>query len=158
MGPEGFLPCDQNFLMENGPNYEFAGNQPMERLSALSMEQYQPMIHDFVYRADGLGRGRNDSSSSSTESSPNPRLYGARARAASLNTKSTTSRSTAHITQQQMNKKRQRATPDQLMVLEKEFMDNSSPTAKMRETISAQINMTERSVQIWFQNRFVTPS
>ncbi|ORY86127.1 homeobox domain-domain-containing protein, partial [Protomyces lactucae-debilis] len=62
-------------------------------------------------------------------------------------------KSTAHITQQQLNKKRQRATPEQLAVLEEAFDVNPSPNAKQREVISAQIDMTERSVQIWFQNR-----
>jgi Homeodomain len=54
---------------------------------------------------------------------------------------------------QQLNKKRQRATPDQLIVLEEAFIVNPSPNAKMREMIADRIRMTERSVQIWFQNR-----
>jgi hypothetical protein len=54
---------------------------------------------------------------------------------------------------QQLNKKRQRATPEQLLVLEEAFTVNASPNAKMREMIADRIRMTERSVQIWFQNR-----
>ncbi|BFZ59543.1 hypothetical protein YB2330_000554 [Saitoella coloradoensis] len=61
--------------------------------------------------------------------------------------------STANLTQQQVNKKRQRATPEQLAVLEETFAVNPSPTSKIREAVAAKINMTERSVQIWFQNR-----
>ncbi|KAL3959179.1 hypothetical protein ACCO45_007341 [Purpureocillium lilacinum] len=57
------------------------------------------------------------------------------------------------LTQQQKNQKRQRATQDQLGVLEVEFNKNPTPTANVRERIAEQINMTERSVQIWFQNR-----
>ncbi|WPG99850.1 Hypothetical protein R9X50_00267000 [Acrodontium crateriforme] len=57
------------------------------------------------------------------------------------------------LTQQQKNQKRQRATQDQLMTLEVEFNENPTPTALVRERIAQDINMTERSVQIWFQNR-----
>jgi LAS superfamily LD-carboxypeptidase LdcB len=57
------------------------------------------------------------------------------------------------LTQQQKNQKRQRATQDQLVTLEQEFNKNPTPTAVVRERIAAEINMTERSVQIWFQNR-----
>lgn len=57
------------------------------------------------------------------------------------------------LTQQQKNQKRQRATQDQLVTLEVEFSKNPTPTATVREQIADKINMTERSVQIWFQNR-----
>jgi hypothetical protein len=59
------------------------------------------------------------------------------------------------LTQQQKNQKRQRATQDQLATLEVEFNKNPTPTATVRERIAEDINMTERSVQIWFQNRYV---
>lgn len=59
------------------------------------------------------------------------------------------------MTQQQKNQKRQRATQDQLTTLEIEFNKNPTPTANVRERIAEEINMTERSVQIWFQNRYV---
>jgi hypothetical protein len=59
------------------------------------------------------------------------------------------------LTQQQKNQKRQRATQDQLTTLEVEFNKNPTPTATVRERIAEEINMTERSVQIWFQNRYV---
>ena len=58
------------------------------------------------------------------------------------------------LTQQQKNQKRQRATQDQLILLEVEFNKNPTPTAAVRERIADEINMTERSVQIWFQNRY----
>lgn len=59
------------------------------------------------------------------------------------------------LTQQQKNQKRQRATQDQLNILEVEFNKNPTPTAGVRDRIAEEINMTERSVQIWFQNRYV---
>lgn len=62
------------------------------------------------------------------------------------------------LTQQQKNQKRQRATQDQLITLELEFNKNPTPTAIVREKIAQEINMTERSVQIWFQNRCVPPT
>lgn len=58
------------------------------------------------------------------------------------------------LTQQQKNQKRQRATQEQLVTLEHEFAKNSTPTAATRERIASEIQMTERSVQIWFQNRY----
>lgn len=58
------------------------------------------------------------------------------------------------LTQQQKNQKRQRATQDQLSTLEVEFNKDPTPTAAVRERIAQDINMTERSVQIWFQNRY----
>jgi hypothetical protein len=58
------------------------------------------------------------------------------------------------LTQQQKNQKRQRATQDQLVTLEQEFNKNPTPNANVRERIASEINMTERSVQIWFQNRY----
>ncbi|KAG7289188.1 Transcription elongation factor SPT4 [Staphylotrichum longicolle] len=57
------------------------------------------------------------------------------------------------LTQQQKNQKRQRATQDQLTTLEMEFNKNPTPTGPVRDRIAEEINMTERSVQIWFQNR-----
>ena len=60
------------------------------------------------------------------------------------------------LTQQQKNNKRQRATQDQLSTLEMEFSKNPTPTAATREKIAEDINMTERSVQIWFQNKLVS--
>ena len=59
------------------------------------------------------------------------------------------------LTQQQKNQKRQRATQDQLATLEMEFSKNPTPTADVRDRIADEINMTQRSVQIWFQNRCV---
>lgn len=70
---------------------------------------------------------------------------------AHLSAKRPTRKST--LTQQQKNQKRQRATQDQLITLEVEFNKNPTPTAAVRERIADEINMTERSVQIWFQNR-----
>ncbi|KAJ3071069.1 hypothetical protein HK102_006524 [Quaeritorhiza haematococci] len=50
-------------------------------------------------------------------------------------------------------KKRARATPEQLAILEETFAVNPSPTGPLRKELAAKCNMTERSVQIWFQNR-----
>lgn len=127
----------------------------LDDFSALSIHGYANETSDHNMQSLEEQLPTQDVSPASSEgSSPNFRnVTGNRARAASLNMKSSHGRSTAHITQQQINKKRQRATPEQLIVLEEAFAVNSSPNAKMREVISAQISMTERSVQIWFQNR-----
>jgi hypothetical protein len=51
------------------------------------------------------------------------------------------------------SRKRTRASPDQLAVLEKTFNMNPSPNNRVREQLSRELNMSERSIQIWFQNR-----
>ncbi|KAI9020838.1 Homeodomain-like protein, partial [Phycomyces nitens] len=48
---------------------------------------------------------------------------------------------------------RMRATPRQLELLEKTFSINPSPNNRMREQMSKELAMSERSIQIWFQNR-----
>ncbi|KAI7850579.1 homeobox domain-containing protein [Circinella umbellata] len=55
--------------------------------------------------------------------------------------------------QEQQPRKRTRTSPNQLSVLENTFTVNPSPNGRMREQLSRQLNMTERSIQIWFQNR-----
>ncbi|KAK9469670.1 hypothetical protein V1512DRAFT_256785 [Lipomyces arxii] len=69
----------------------------------------------------------------------------------SMSRRGSTRKST--LTQQQKNNKRQRATTEQLTILENEFSVNAAPNGKTRQRIANSINMTERSVQIWFQNR-----
>jgi hypothetical protein len=54
---------------------------------------------------------------------------------------------------EERKKKRNRATPEQVAVLESFFYATPCPNSKQREELAAQINMPERSVQIWFQNR-----
>ncbi|KAI9256645.1 homeobox domain-containing protein [Phascolomyces articulosus] len=58
-----------------------------------------------------------------------------------------------HHQQQQQPRKRTRTSPNQLAVLENTFAVNPSPNGRMREQLSRQLAMTERSIQIWFQNR-----
>ncbi|KAI8884145.1 homeobox-domain-containing protein, partial [Backusella circina FSU 941] len=50
-------------------------------------------------------------------------------------------------------RKRTRTTPQQLEILEKSFTVNPSPNHRIREQLSLQLGMPERSIQIWFQNR-----
>ncbi|KAI9754897.1 MAG: hypothetical protein M4579_004497 [Chaenotheca gracillima] len=89
-----------------------------------------------------------EDSMSKPSSTPSP---AASASAASSASRRPSRKST--LTQQQKNQKRQRATQDQLVTLEVEFNKNPTPSAPVRERIASDINMTERSVQIWFQNR-----
>ncbi|KAI8071776.1 hypothetical protein BC940DRAFT_293697 [Gongronella butleri] len=51
------------------------------------------------------------------------------------------------------SRKRTRATPEQLAVLEDTFAANVSPNSKLRKQLSERLQMSERSIQIWFQNR-----
>ncbi|KAI7886745.1 homeobox-domain-containing protein, partial [Lichtheimia hyalospora FSU 10163] len=50
-------------------------------------------------------------------------------------------------------RKRTRATAEQLAVLENTFAVTVSPNAKLRKQLSERLKMSERSIQIWFQNR-----
>lgn len=50
-------------------------------------------------------------------------------------------------------RKRTRTSPEQLAILEKSFTSNPSPNNRVREQLSHQLGMPERSIQIWFQNR-----
>ncbi|KAI9483681.1 MAG: homeobox domain-containing protein [Benjaminiella poitrasii] len=51
------------------------------------------------------------------------------------------------------SKKRTRVTPSQLTILEETFTISSTPDSKMRKQLSYKLQMPERSIQIWFQNR-----
>lgn len=51
------------------------------------------------------------------------------------------------------DQRRARATRPQLEILEAAFATNSHPNLKVREELGGRLGMTERSVQIWFQNK-----
>jgi hypothetical protein len=51
------------------------------------------------------------------------------------------------------SKKRTRVTPSQLTVLEETFNVSATPDSKMRKQLAFKLQMPERSIQIWFQNR-----
>ncbi|KAG2182642.1 hypothetical protein INT44_005621, partial [Umbelopsis vinacea] len=50
-------------------------------------------------------------------------------------------------------RKRTRTTLNQLRVLEETFTERPSPDSKLRKQLSDDLGMSERSIQIWFQNR-----
>ncbi|KAI8803306.1 hypothetical protein BJ742DRAFT_501411 [Cladochytrium replicatum] len=50
-------------------------------------------------------------------------------------------------------KKRTRATPEQLALLESTFAANQTPPGTVRRQLASMCGMSERSVQVWFQNR-----
>lgn len=50
-------------------------------------------------------------------------------------------------------RKRRRTSPSELSVLEEEFRTDSRPARQQRERIAARVGMTEKAVQIWFQNK-----
>lgn len=51
------------------------------------------------------------------------------------------------------SKKRTRVTPTQLSILEDTFSVSATPDSKMRKHLAQKLQMPERSIQIWFQNR-----
>jgi hypothetical protein len=51
------------------------------------------------------------------------------------------------------SKKRTRVTPSQLTILEETFTVTATPDSKMRKQLASKLDMPERSIQIWFQNR-----
>nr|ODN93823.1 hypothetical protein L204_05009 [Cryptococcus depauperatus CBS 7855] len=52
-------------------------------------------------------------------------------------------------------KHRRRTTPEQLKVLEFWYELHPKPDNELRERLAAQLGMTKRNVQVWFQNRWV---
>ncbi|KAI9296328.1 hypothetical protein K502DRAFT_276952, partial [Neoconidiobolus thromboides FSU 785] len=48
---------------------------------------------------------------------------------------------------------RKKAAPEQRQLLEDVFKSNFFPTTSTRMRLADELNMTERSVQIWFQNK-----
>lgn len=65
------------------------------------------------------------------------------------------SRSTSHPDGVKPKRKRARVSAEQLVHLEAIFVVDKCPTAARRKEICAQLGMTERQTQIWFQNRYV---
>lgn len=102
----------------------------------------------------GSNSGATPVSNASIKHSPSSATSSGHGNGSSQNANSKRPPRKSTLTQQQKNQKRQRATQDQLTTLEVEFNKNPTPTANVRERIADEINMTERSVQIWFQNRY----
>ncbi|CAN3374649.1 hypothetical protein DIRU0_D22166 [Diutina rugosa] len=50
-------------------------------------------------------------------------------------------------------RKRRRTSPNELSILNKEFELGSTPNKQRRQEIAAKVSMTEKAVQIWFQNK-----
>ncbi|KAK6201709.1 homeobox domain-containing protein [Scheffersomyces amazonensis] len=50
-------------------------------------------------------------------------------------------------------RKRRRTSPNELAILNKEFTLGTTPNKARRLEIAARVSMTEKAVQIWFQNR-----
>lgn len=69
------------------------------------------------------------------------------------NNNAVTSTSSSSTTEKPKHRKRTRATAEQLAVLENTFAVTVSPNAKLRKQLSERLKMSERSIQIWFQNR-----
>lgn len=114
----------------------------------------EPTIFEEVSAADQFGGLDTPSPSGSHDlNSTTPDEHGLNSASSGSNSASRRPPRKSTLTQQQKNQKRQRATQDQLVTLEHEFTKNPTPNAATRERIASEINMTERSVQIWFQNR-----
>lgn len=50
-------------------------------------------------------------------------------------------------------RKRRRTSPNELAVLNQEFVNGQTPDKERRVSIAKKVNMTEKAVQIWFQNK-----
>merc|ERR1712054_88103 len=57
---------------------------------------------------------------------------------------------------QKPKRKRQRTTPEQLIILEEVFNTNNTPDQQTRQKLADELGMSSRRVQIWFQNKFRT--
>ncbi|KAI8806202.1 hypothetical protein BJ742DRAFT_774452 [Cladochytrium replicatum] len=73
----------------------------------------------------------------------------------SKNSSSTWNASTSATSadQSSASKKRTRATTEQLALLESTFAANQTPPGTVRRQLAIMCGMSERSVQVWFQNR-----
>ncbi|KAI8364880.1 homeobox domain-containing protein [Choanephora cucurbitarum] len=49
--------------------------------------------------------------------------------------------------------KRKRITPEQFCLLSELFQQTDTPSHELREKLAKKLNMTNREVQVWFQNR-----
>ena len=54
---------------------------------------------------------------------------------------------------QKPKRKRQRTTPEQLIILEEVFNTNNTPDQQTRQKLADELGMSSRRVQIWFQNK-----
>lgn len=50
-------------------------------------------------------------------------------------------------------KHRRRTSRSQFKILERAFMENCKPSAVVRKALAQELNMSARSIQVWFQNR-----
>lgn len=50
-------------------------------------------------------------------------------------------------------RKRRRTSPNELAILNQEFVAGATPNKLRRIEIAARVNMTEKAIQIWFQNK-----
>lgn len=50
-------------------------------------------------------------------------------------------------------RKRRRTSPNELSILQREFQLGHTPNRARRQEIAGKVNMTEKAVQIWFQNK-----
>ncbi|ODQ65350.1 hypothetical protein NADFUDRAFT_51945 [Nadsonia fulvescens var. elongata DSM 6958] len=50
-------------------------------------------------------------------------------------------------------RKRRRTSPSELLILERAFIQCPKPTRASRDVIAQRVNMPEKAVQIWFQNK-----
>ncbi|KAG1132470.1 hypothetical protein G6F37_013407 [Rhizopus arrhizus] len=53
----------------------------------------------------------------------------------------------------QMKPKRKRTSPEQFSLLSESFNKTDTPNYDLREKLAKQLDMTNREVQVWFQNR-----
>lgn len=54
---------------------------------------------------------------------------------------------------QVVRRKRRRTSPHELSILESEFRNCPKPCKQVREEIASRVGMTEKNVQVWFQNK-----
>ncbi|KAK9470166.1 Homeodomain-like protein, partial [Dipodascopsis tothii] len=52
-----------------------------------------------------------------------------------------------------VRRKRRRTSPTELQILYSEFKKCTKPPRHVRQDIARRVGMTEKAVQIWFQNR-----
>ncbi|KAG2229986.1 hypothetical protein BDF21DRAFT_428535 [Thamnidium elegans] len=59
----------------------------------------------------------------------------------------------SNLVSDQVKAKRKRASPSQLLVLNRVFQTTFFPSTELRIQLGKQLGMSPRTVQIWFQNK-----
>ena len=129
------------------PNYTNNGNYPM--VSQNHPQQQSPQELQIWLEQPGIGYSVNLKNHYVFGNRSGPSLMGVKF------VNSTPDSLEDQIKREELEpkKKRLRTTPEQLRILNKEFLEEQMPNATARAVLAKMVGMSPRAVQVWFQNR-----